>query len=116
MKIFDQWQDKLNFVDDNNVFVGYDYQSDCCEAFGYYFKESIDGDRVDRDEIDFDGWNFDTSYCERAEEKYEEYEVTFRLTNGEDEMFLVLYNYHNGYYSHGFEMKADDEVIHDGVI
>jgi hypothetical protein len=32
---------KINFVDKNNVFVGFDYSSNCCERFGYYIGIEI---------------------------------------------------------------------------
>jgi hypothetical protein len=108
----------VNFVDDNNVLVGYDMDADCCEDFGWYF-EFPDGSRSDPDEenIDLDGFQFDPKFCElRQVPKSQEGggEAIFKLTKGDKEIKLVLFNYHNGYYSHGFEMKVDGEVIESG--
>ena len=36
MKIFED-NIKVNFVDENNVFVGYDMRQSCCEQAGYFF-------------------------------------------------------------------------------
>lgn len=41
MKIFNEqrgrfWSGRWNFVDDNDVFVGYDSEQDCCEHASYY--------------------------------------------------------------------------------
>lgn len=45
MKIFqlnpETWGYKINFVDDNNVLVGFDFSSNCCERFGYLFTKNI---------------------------------------------------------------------------
>lgn len=108
---------KTNFVDENNVFVGFDTSQSCCEDAGYFFTktkpvpdvEIIDADKIDGD--DFPGYNFDTSFNEG--ELYPDHDgggsVTFRLIDGESEMFLTLYNHHNGYYEHGWEMKSGGE-------
>ena len=34
------WGNKLNFVDENNVVVGFGAESSCCESFGYFFTPS----------------------------------------------------------------------------
>jgi len=33
-----------------------------------------------------------------------------------DEVYLVLYNHHNGYYSHGFEVTHSGKVIRSGAL
>ena len=44
MKIFDGDFDKVNFVDENNVFVGYDLLQDCCEDANWFIADrEIDG-------------------------------------------------------------------------
>jgi len=40
MKVFDKGG-KVNFVDKNNVLVGYDMNSSCCEEFGWYIRDEI---------------------------------------------------------------------------
>ena len=44
MQVFEKssdggWGNRLNVVDENNVFVGYDFESSCCESFGYVFTD-----------------------------------------------------------------------------
>ena len=120
MKIFDR-DGKYNFVDDNNVFVGYSSQHDCCESFGYFFSDTIPSSRPESDEgVDIcDGWQFDTKFYQEINpsDGYGEGTLAiFRLVKDNEEMFLCLYNYHNGYYSHGFSMLEDGKVIKEGNI
>lgn len=123
------WSTKMNWVDENNLLVGFDYDQCCCENFGYYY--SVDGkfeaDRVDLDgEHDLDDYVFDPSYhirqcCERYED---DAEAVFMLINhNHDEtsklprvVYLHIYNSHNGYYSHGFEFCNGETVLFDGSL
>lgn len=118
MKIFEaeiNYRHKINFVDDNNVFVGFDYRSSCCEDFGYHLSKKKLGPGATHplphgeDATDFPGFNFDTSFMEEDlfPAKANGGSITFRLVNGSgEEMFLTLYNHHNGYYSHGLEFRT----------
>jgi hypothetical protein len=40
MRIFET-SDKINFVDNNDVFVGFSNYLRCCEVFGYFFSTDI---------------------------------------------------------------------------
>jgi hypothetical protein len=133
MKIFERseksgWGNRLNIIDENNVFVGYDYDQQCCEDFEYYLTDNIEklfdkAEALDEQTFCHDGYVFDTAYIKEHEDEetcYGEYFVAFRLTKqGEKDIFLVLYNCHNGYYSHGFEMRSPVEggkCIHEGAL
>ena len=99
MKIFER-DGKINFVDDNNVFVGYDYSQDCCEVFGWTLTKKFPTD-FDLDErgkiqtgINLDGFQFDREYLKTAndiEGLDEGGAVVFRLVKGTDEVFLMLF-------------------------
>lgn len=104
------WDSKVNFVDENDVFVGYDTCQCCCEDAGYFISEDkneqyrCDGNT--NDEFVTDGYVFDVSYCVGvdSDDLDDGGQVCFRLTkDGSDDLYLHLYNSHNGYYSHGFE-------------
>ncbi len=117
MKIF-QSGTKTNFVDDNNTILGWDMQDDCCEIFGWYFAAKPTGYTADQPSLevdpgDLDEWYFDTTYFQElnSNPNDEGGTVVFRITNGFDERFLHLYNHHNGYYSHGFQLEVGGEVI-----
>jgi hypothetical protein len=121
MKIFESGG-KINFVDDNNVLVGFDYESCCCENFGFYLTPEIPTSSYEGDhgeEIDFEGFQFDTQYFDdnlpdmHGEEGSA---VGFRLIKGEEQIFLTLWNVHNGYYGHGFSMTCGNERLHDGTL
>jgi hypothetical protein len=107
MKIFETDQ-RVNFVDKNNVFVGYSLAQDCCEHADWFISKQKECTmpRV-RELMNVDNYIFDTNFFE-IEEK-DDYDVLrfvrFRLIAEDTELFLHLYNHHNGYYSHGFEAK-----------
>ena len=126
------WSNKVNFADENNVLVGYDFGGMCCENFGWYVSDKVTTDHLDclfddtvQDNKDvnqlLEGWTFDTSFFERLSTSIENYydddnRAVFRMIKGDQEQFLHLYNVHNGYYSHGFEFSQDDKVLHVGSL
>ena len=111
MKIFEQ-DDKINFVDENNIFVGFDLYKSCCEDFGWEISDPSGVIIVP--DTDFTGYVFDKFYFEEKTPE-SEYDVggavTFRLTKNEEEIFLTLWNYHNGYYAHGFDFTDSEGKI-----
>lgn len=120
MKIFETDR-KINFVDNNNVFVGFDNQQCCCENFGYALTKEIPTKKVESDtpEVDPDGYQFDTEFYTEGfpDSQWDEGgRATFKLTKGEDTLYLTLFNSHNGYYSHGFEMKCGNELLREGSL
>ncbi|MBW2977423.1 hypothetical protein KY331_01115 [Candidatus Woesearchaeota archaeon] len=131
MKIFERsskkgWGNRLNIVDKNNVVVGYDYNQGCCEDFGYLFTTNIENIHKTnnylsiKESCDFEheDYVFDTNFYENVSfEKHDGAAAIFKLVAKEKKpVYLVLYNYHNGYYSHGFKMKKEGNKIHKGYI
>jgi hypothetical protein len=120
MKIFNI-DGKTNFVDDNNVFVGYDMEENCCEKFGYaltmFIPEDMNALYSDVKESILEGYNFDKNFIKDLPHP-EHYEnggaKCFRLEKDGEEVYLTIYNYHNGYYSHGFEFVNDGKIIEEG--
>ena len=121
MKVLNQtppWPNKINFVDDNNVILGYDLVRQCCEVPSWYISQdkpsSVD-DLHDNGYCDIDApdYNFDPNFFEAPEggegsnDRWTRF-VIFRLVHkdGDGEAFLVLVNNHSGYYSHGFQMDV----------
>ena len=128
MRIFNQvepWTSKVNFVDENNVFLGYDMEQSCCEDANWFISDRVCNrypeDAAIRD-TDWSGWVFDTAYFHQVFDKDGEYYfdggsmVVFRIVNGDREMFVHLYNCHNGYYGHGFDFKVNDQTIREGCL
>ena len=138
MKIFynrEGWNKAVNFVDQNNVFVGYDMAQCCCEDFGWFIsrKEYDDLDAIPEDsnsegilldditKEELEDYVFDKKYYKYIPFEnswdYETNIVRFKLVNSKgDFAYLHLYNSHNGYYYHGFEFKDEDEIIEDGYL
>lgn len=124
MKVFEDFG-RINFVDKNNVFVGFDFTSDCCEYFGYVFvkvlPEVVNGNKtkgsVELSELELKDFNFDVNFNKDLSVYSEGEATSFRLVNNlNEEIYLILFNHHNGYYGHGFEMKDNEKLIFDGCL
>ena len=126
MRIFKQGY-KINFVDTKDVLVGFDNGQDCCENFGYCLSLKIptcdcNGDYGDFTPDNLDLLIFDKEWFKQLS-KDEDGDggglITFKLINPndtEDIVYLSLYNHHNGYYSHGFEVSVGGEIVKDGAL
>ena len=121
MKIFEK-DGKVNFVDENNVLVGFAYEGRCCEFFGYYFTDSrpkvYEEDSADQvKEPNLEGFYFsqDSPDFFDGDGNDAEGSAVFKLSDGDGKfLYLVLYNSHNGYYSHGFHMDVGGFRVFDG--
>lgn len=137
MKCFNtkvDYSHKINFVDENNVLVGFDTDSQCCENYGWYISKSISDDNPNLINIKcvvddtftlphvnsiLEGWVFDENFFEEitSSKANEDGNIgVFRLIRGDQSMYLHLYNYHNGFYSHGFTMMKGDEYLQEGYL
>ena len=126
MKIFntnvDHYSEKVNFVDDNNVLVGFDMDGQCCESFGWALTRQLSMKKIPErgaNGIDPYGYNFDTSFhtreCVEPNGCEETMVATFKLKkDGEKSIYLRLWNCHNGYYAHGFDMCQGETTLYQG--
>lgn len=128
MKVFD-FNGKINFVDENNVFLGYSLEQSCCENAGWFISDKIESTiieentEIEQDDPKLDGYVFDTTFFKEAEatEDFDDggmvifriYKVTYPKPF--PEKFIHLYNVHNGYYGHGFAFSVPNN-IQDGSI
>lgn len=62
--------------------------------------------------IDLRGWEIDPDYVKDIGWQT----VVFRLFKDNEQMFVVLQNHHNGYYSHGFNLKVGGEIKVEGCL
>ena len=121
--------DRVNFVDGNNMFVGFDNLRSCCESFGYVFSdnlptefkcENLGGANECETLDDLERWSFDTTKMPidlPAADGHIGGGVAVKIIRDDGESkYLILYNFHNGYYSHGFEIKKGAMKIVDGSI
>lgn len=125
MKIFnltEGWSDKVNFVDENNVLLGYDLSQCCCESAGWLITDNPLSNMDEHNDYEkvseLPGWNFDPTYFAQRDNS-SKYDcggiVTFRIVNGDEQKFVHIYNSHNGYYGHGFYFNAPNNP-HEGTI
>ena len=114
-KLYD-YRDKLlkvNYVDHNNRFAGFDVRQHCCESAEHWIENS-DGSHVEPDCWgDFDWLQFkDDEPVESGDANDYDHRVTFNLvdTKTNKEYKLVFENCHNGWYSHDYEYGAIDST------
>lgn len=123
MKIFndpDTWASKVNFVDDNNVVLGYDMSQDCCEHADWFIHDKITTDLLERpsEEQNYDGWQFDPDFFQQVQSSNldEGGMVVFRIVKDDGEKFIHIFNSHNGYYGHGFYFKVGGEIVQNDTL
>ncbi len=123
-KIFERGS-KINFIDSEDNLVGFDTSDDCCAHGGYFLSPRLLTDGIDEHEGTapteklLEEYRFDpTFFKEVGDVNKEGYRaVIFKLIKGwwgrkeSDDLYLYLFNCHNGYYSKGFSKKFDDVVI-----
>lgn len=124
----DMWDKKVNFVDTNNVLVGYDTYQSCCEDAGWYITNMVSpyDTRAVVENYDLGGYVFDPGFCVKGSEVFgdlntggldEGDQVFFAMVHPEKEtLFLCLFNSHNGYYSHGFTMTVGGDAVAGGSL
>lgn len=99
--------DRINFIDKFDNFVGFDWVPKCCEQFDWYASKKKQTDKVGSGKPNLDGFWFDTSHPPVNDfargPKCTEI-IAFRLINDKKKiMWLHLCNTQSGYYSHGWE-------------
>lgn len=128
MKIFlneASWGEKLNIIDENNVLVGYDFSGQCCEHYGFYvldqpenFSDAVNQEgSIESLNEELKDYKFDPSFHETKSEGYEGCIGVFRaVCEGKPDKFICLFNYHNGYYGHGFDMSQGETILFKGCL
>lgn len=109
LKIFEKGN-KVNFVDSDNRFVGYDLDQQCCEQASWFLTSqdpSLPGFVKDTEQQTVPAENtylfLDVPPAD-VSRIVDGGAMSFGLMDKEGgRMFLVIYNAQNGYYSHGFE-------------
>jgi hypothetical protein len=100
------WPSKVNFVDENEVHLGYDTFDDCCSYGGWFLSDKKADDLHEtfkEESMTLDGWVFDPAYFEQRGDGDGGGYCEFRIVNGGKEKFITIYNLQNGYYSKGFK-------------
>ena len=114
MRIFDQtaeWPTKVNFIDENNVVLGYSLEQDCCEHADWFIADEPTFEIIDGTMPDLEDWVFDIKYFREFDLEWGGGIAIFRIIRGDEEKFIHLFNVHNGYYAHGFDFSQGDKTI-----
>lgn len=119
------WNKKINYVDSNNVLIGFDSTTSCCEDFGWYITNTKPATTLDESaQIQYTeellkDYVFDKNSFEVIDAGKESYAdsgggiVITCIADGKPNLYMVFYNHHNGYYSHGFTMTDNGALLHD---
>lgn len=120
MQVFER-DGKVNFVDENNVFLGYDMNQDCCEHADWFIADTPQEvlPETEREGIpDLKGFVFDTAFFKQVEGG--DFDcggmAIFRIVNKEAEKFVHIFNTHNGYYGHGFDFAIGGKTAREGTL
>ena len=120
MKIFEV-NDSVNFVDENNVLVGYETDQHCCEDAGWFLAhQPTEYSRDDVDSVDVkpEDYTFEPHYVQERSggDLNDGTMMIFKLVHPtKSDLFLHIYNAHNGYYGHGFKTENfNDNVEKEG--
>ena len=121
MKVFER-DGKINFVDEQNRFVGFDARQQCCESFGWFVSSNLPGatTKVDlgknQSKAILEDYVFDPESApisgvipRKGGEDAATHFVAFRLVSKmgqRNPLYLCLVNSHNGYYTHGIKTKG----------
>jgi hypothetical protein len=137
MKIFNKtegWSTKVNFVDKNNVLVGFDMEESCCEQASWCIMRKMpedlnegltSNDTSQISDAELKSYVFDTEFFEEKSigvyAGHVDCLAIFKLVNRwwsgcRQEAYLILRNQHNGYYAHGFEAKIGDDSWQGGAL
>jgi len=123
MKIINT-NDSVNFVDCNNGVVGYDTSQNCCERAGYsirFDEPTVASTNEDEPSAEvLEPYNFDPAYFTElsfADDYEDGGAVCFKLVAQDKQpLYLMLFNAHNGYYSHGFTVDVKGLETKSGFI
>ena len=110
----------VNFIDENDVFIGFDTERNCCENFGWYIsysKERVEKEFGSIDVETIEGYTFDVDSLKTYDElDYGDIKssIVIKLTKKKcKHIYLHLYNEHNGYYAHGFTLREGNRLVYD---
>ena len=121
------WSEKWNWVDENNVVLGFDAGQHCCENFGSYYHTDPKKPKeteIRLSEDDLEGYRFDPVFHEMGnlDDHLDEGDsFTVKLVDAtgvsnRPDVYLTIYNGHNGYYSHGFSFDNGKTTIYSGYL
>jgi hypothetical protein len=117
-------RDHMNAVDDMDNLVGFSTADDCCAHGGWFVSDKIETNADAWDGLEMDGdraypeYHLDASFFEALKEDDDSGgAVVFRLASyGPDkDLYLHLFNCHNGYYGKGFSYQFKGKLIEGGI-
>lgn len=111
MKIFKNSR-KINFVDENDVFVGFDFNENQTENLFWFLSDKINGEPdiiSDNNIVTFDGWRIDVSFFQKLQIA-DDFILVFRILKNKKEKFLHIKNVKSPY-CHGFSFSISGQIL-----
>jgi hypothetical protein len=107
---------KVNYVDDNNLFAGFETDQQCCELATHRIEDS-EGNII---EPEYGDVFYDLLFTGELPLEMSDLDdtnmVRIPLINSKNERYyLVFENCHNGYYAHGYEF-GKIEIKHSSYV
>lgn len=109
---------KVNYVDNNNLFAGFDMDCSCCEEPQHYI-EDVNGNKVELNNsfnyLEFTGELPEEDECTMFDTYKARIPLVNRITG--ETYYLVFSNCHNGYYAHDYEFgKINIDLKKEGYL
>ena len=118
-ELYSSYGIKINTDDGDFIFLMDDCQC-CCESFGYLFTPSIISDFIGAELLKVSEiiTEFDTNKAHGVDFISSDYTCTshFKIETSVGDMLFTFYNSHNGYYSHSYCVKKDENILFDGSV
>lgn len=121
MKIFKNvgYSGNINYLDKNGFAVGWGGGGECCADGGEFFSKECDLEGGQLSDFNPEQYSFNPDFLKELVPK-DGFDSggsrAFELVNDNDptdKVYLIVYNWHNGYYSTSLEIKKGDKVILD---
>lgn len=118
MEYFDR-DVKYNWVDENNVFLGFSNDQGCCEDFGFFYHTDPEGkDIIIPSAEELKEYRFNTEFHTYGvfpgNDEGGSFTVMLQKESNKDiRIYLTIYNHHNGHYAHGFVFSNSMNIIEE---
>lgn len=101
------------------TFIMNDQQS-CCEQFGYVYTPNIVSDFIGSEllKVSEITTEFDANKAHGTDiiSDYDTATSHFKIETSVGDILFTFYNSHNGYYSHDYCVKKDENILFDGSV
>lgn len=114
----------INWIDTENKMVGWDDNTECCEVFGFVFSDKLLGENenytINNKLAMHKNLNItpekDLVNAVFSKQQPLMEKGIFKIEGSPKIKYLILFNFQNGWYSHGFDYTCDGKKIYEGSL